>query len=124
MIIEIPMKVYPFTLILSINDSKKEVKRFFKENKLKCKHDCFIKNSDAIFIKFANNQFFIRIKNWKNKSKQIGLLSHELLHCTFSVMNEIGVRYSDESEEAYTYFFQYLLEQSLKEIEKIFGKLK
>lgn len=48
------------------------------------------------------------------ESPQMPLVCHELLHLTFWVLGDRGLSVTDESDEAYTYWFENMLEQVMK----------
>ena len=68
-----------------------------------------LRGSDAY-----DGTFFVWVE-----SPQIPLLAHELLHLTFWVLGDRGLSVTDESDEAFTYWFENMLEQ----VEKL-GLLK
>lgn len=43
-------------------------------------------------------------------------LGHEVLHLTFAVLGNAGIAYCDDSEEAFTYYFQGMFAQMLREV--------
>ena len=45
------------------------------------------------------------------ESPQLPLLCHELFHLTVTVLGDKGLSLTDESEEAYTYWFENIMEQ-------------
>lgn len=46
--------------------------------------------------------------------RDIALLAHELFHATAFVMEEHGVPYSADSEEAWAYYFDHLVRRALE----------
>jgi hypothetical protein len=52
-----------------------------------------------------------RIVIWISDAENQGVVSHELLHATLSIMTWAGVYLNDTTEEAYTYELQYLTNQ-------------
>jgi len=38
----------------------------------------------------------------------LSILAHEIFHCTCFLMDRVGIKYSDDSDEAYAYMIQYL----------------
>lgn len=62
---------------------------------------------------------YIWIEEFDNTIEDIGLLSHEILHFTFHSLGNIGLDVSPESDEAYTYFFQYYQGRLLKKMLKL-----
>lgn len=44
-------------------------------------------------------------------SRDIGLLSHELIHAAMDVFETLGIPYSSESDEAFAYYYSYELKR-------------
>ena len=40
---------------------------------------------------------------------QQAAIAHEILHFTFAALSKLGIKYCDESEEAYTYYFENIM---------------
>lgn len=51
-------------------------------------------------------------------AEDVGVLEHEILHAVFFITKEIGIEYSSESEEVYTYLLEYLTQSVLEELQK------
>lgn len=48
------------------------------------------------------------------------IIAHELLHLTFKILNRAGINYCKDSEEAFTYYQQYLFDQIIDKYNKLF----
>lgn len=57
-----------------------------------------------------HHPFYVWVEKFKKTNKDISVLAHEVLHLTFSGLEDVGIKYSDSSEEAFTYYFDHLLE--------------
>jgi hypothetical protein len=53
---------------------------------------------------------------WLSSAQDKGVISHELLHATISIMSWVGIPLSDSTEESYAYELQYLTNQFYKQI--------
>lgn len=62
-----------------------------------------------------NHDYFIVLPNTKNKWGLATIIAHESLHVTSKVLRGKGIKLSDESEEAFTYYQTWIL-QSLLDI--------
>lgn len=63
------------------------------------------------------------IFSFKYEPSEISNLEHELLHCTFNILDYLGVEYRyGGSNETYTYLNEYLLKNAL--IEKGYKEVK
>lgn len=59
-----------------------------------------------------NNQTcIVFIPKFNNHSLYYSILQHELLHCTFFILNHVGVLYDIDNNEPFTYFLEYLTKQ-------------
>lgn len=113
--IVINLGVYPFDLMVSFGESdKKLLKRLIK---LGIKEEEFQgsdgKDYTGNYRMFENGQSLIRLPKIPSTPFEYGVLSHEILHCVFTVMDSVGMKYSYKSEEAYTYFQGYITEKIL-----------
>lgn len=62
----------------------------------------------------ANGCGLIELHYHPNSSKEIAIAAHECLHATMRTMSYIGIPcFKDESNEAYCYLHEYLVEQIL-----------
>jgi len=52
-----------------------------------------------------------------------GVIAHELLHTTFDILRNAGVKYSEKSEEAFSYLHGYLVDEAYRGLDKL-DKLK
>ena len=48
----------------------------------------------------------------------ISVLSHEILHAVFNIAKYVGLKYSDKSEEAYTYLKGYITREIYKQLDE------
>ena len=57
-----------------------------------------------------------RIAMWLDNAQDKGVINHELMHATISIMVWAGIPLDENTEEAYTYELQYLTNQFYKQI--------
>lgn len=60
---------------------------------------------------FKGGQLLIVLPELPNTIERLGTLNHEILHAVFFILKKVGVVYSSESEESYTYLYGYLTEK-------------
>jgi len=60
--------------------------------------------------------YYIWIEEFNWTIWQQAAVAHEILHFVFKVMEEIGVKYCDESEEAFTYYFENIMIEIWKKL--------
>ena len=53
---------------------------------------------------------------WLSSAQDKGVISHELLHATISIMSWAGIPFNESTEESYAYELQYLTNQFYKQI--------
>ena len=58
----------------------------------------------------------IHVKEIKDLPRLMSVISHEVLHCVVDIMDEVGVKLSDESQEAYTYLQGYLVQEIIEKL--------
>ncbi len=63
----------------------------------------------------SDGQCIIYLPKFPVTPREVAILGHEILHATFSILSHCGVEYSEESEEAYTYLYEFLLSKALTE---------
>src|SRR2546425_433875 len=51
---------------------------------------------------------------WFKDLKNYGTIAHEALHATYHVMLHMDIKLDDNSEEIYTYYLEWLINQILK----------
>ena len=61
---------------------------------------------------------YLIFNKFKNSSAGIALLFHEVFHLVCAVFRDIGMKFSEDSEEAFTYYIQYLTKKILDKIIK------
>lgn len=57
---------------------------------------------------------FVRIQG--DDLANIPVITHELLHVVFHILGGVNITHALESEEAYTYLLEYLLDQYIKKV--------
>jgi hypothetical protein len=71
-----------------------------------------LKNSFGLVVRlWEGGSFLIRLSHNKNKAKFKATVSHEIFHMAHSLLSGVGMKLSDDSEEAYAYLIGYVTEQ-------------
>lgn len=137
---KIPLEIYKKQVYV-LWGIKKENKKFFQKaiNKIASSHDKtslheylnkFYENEDYDkvggrngdgYLPYGNQIVSIVAQKKCPLANHIGVLSHELNHATYHILDGIGVKYSedDHSHEPFTYLQEYLLNEVL---EVVFAK--
>ena len=91
-----------------------EMERYIKKT-----YDCDVSDEGN-----AGENFFLEkdkktvrciwLEKFDHTAKDIAVLIHELLHFTFDVLIDRGIKYCNDSEETFTYFLENLYVKSIK----------
>lgn len=106
--IEIPL--YHITIDIIIANSKSKIMTLFSfENE----REITSKAGRTIYDNTQTNEKLQIILNGKSILTH-GIIAHEALHATFFILSSRGLKYSQKSEEAYTYLIQFIIDQIYK----------
>lgn len=107
----IPIPTYRVYLDVYIYSNKKKLQKICDKTCKKLKYDkCKFAAQGMAFDLCKDKDSYLRATMILNK-KYItpGLLAHESLHIINYIFDYISIEYSRESEEAYTYLLEYLV---------------
>jgi hypothetical protein len=115
----IDYKIYPFEILVSFHDSFEELESIIKKKLPGNIHDGIelFKSTDlAKTVMFSNGTTCIWFtpKLISGGLWGHGVISHEVFHAVDFLMNKIGIRLSNKSDEAYAYLIQYLTNEIYK----------
>lgn len=116
---KIPDEIYYTNIFVLIDATKTSLERYFKKHYgHSYTHDNFcnafhyVLASEVEGVKYH----FLIFEKFDNTPSGLGTFNHELLHLVFSVLDGVGMIYTPESEEAYTYYLNYLTERVLDKL--------
>lgn len=117
-VIKIPDRKYYRKIYLIKDFTFEEMKKYFQKKYPKAE-DLYHHNGDYHFFSVINDQegvedFYVCVKNFNWRIPDLGLLSHEVLHLVFLSLQRIGIKYSENSEEAFTYYFDGILQNFME----------
>ena len=115
---EIDCEPYPYVICCFIGDKNKMFEKLSKITKKK-EYKYIRKNFefyDGCFIMTPSKLPIIYLEHLPKNILDLSILNHELFHCVFTLMKEIGAKLSLDSEENWAYFYESL---SRKFMEKI-----
>ena len=122
----IPIGLYPYDLMLSFNESDKEVKKALKEFAITQRGSTEeivfdmdkLKKKTGRMVMFIGKQTIIRLNFMPKVTDpfEMGLLQHEVFHAVGFFMSEINTPLNSDTHEVYAYLIQYLTEQIYKEL--------
>ena len=115
----IPLVVYPFDLMVSINETDVQLesildKYFINEDTLWKWH-----NATAVgrFCLFSTNQGLIRLRHYPTTPFDYGCLQHEIFHYVTHILDRMGIKLVLlKSDEAYSYLVGYITQEIYKKI--------
>lgn len=70
-------------------------------------------SDDANFIEYESGYVFW-FSELSDSPASYGLIAHEVTHAVFTILTNIGIKYCDESEEAFCYYAGSITEQIVR----------
>lgn len=61
--------------------------------------------------------FYIWLDSYDESVQDVGTVAHECFHLVCYIFDDLGIKYCDESEEAWAWYLDYLVQQVLKVLE-------
>lgn len=115
----IPIGLYPFDLMLSFNETDKEVKKALKHygitdgDEILFDMDKIKDRKQGRTVLFTTHQSIIRLNYMPelNNPEKMSMLQHEIFHTVGFFMSRINTPLTDDTHEVYAYLVQYLTEQ-------------
>lgn len=113
----IPLVIYPFDVMVSLGETDEELKKAFKKHK-QFEHEDYFKHE----MKYGrssllpNGNTVIRMKFYPANDYGFGSLAHEIFHTVMKVFDIVGIKWCDESDEAYAYCISYLTTEIYKRL--------
>lgn len=115
--------VYPFDVVVAIGVTSKETLNYVQKRlpyDLTEEEKKHFQDFDGMgkTLQLIKGQNILWLRDFKNDSSSIAILSHELFHVVYQTMWRVGIKLSDPSEEAFTYLIEYLTKNILKKLIK------
>lgn len=112
--------MYKTTIIVEYKMSPEELEKILKEENVDIPEECKqpLDENGGLCYTLSRHCILIRLKDKPNDPASIAILVHELTHATNSILRMIGMEFSEDSEEAYTYHTEWLVRETLN----FFGK--
>lgn len=109
----ISFEIYPFDVMVSINESRKQLEKSLKryginsaDVDLGSKENGRSRNGRTVM--FQGGQMCIRMFRPINTPEMAGALAHEIFHCVEFLMRRVNVKLCHKSDEAFAYAIGYL----------------
>jgi hypothetical protein len=116
MIKKITFDTYPVILHVFVGCTPEEIQIYLDQNNCTNYKDIFnlSDNDEAIFAYEKNsNEIYLRFREIEYPS----IVAHEAFHVTAHIMRYVGIRLSRNSEEAYAYLLQYIMDKIYEDAE-------
>lgn len=71
------------------------------------------------FVVFDNGSicvYLIWIENFYWRIYEYGILAHEVFHCVYRVLDDVGLSLTDSSDEAYACYFQFIFQEIISQL--------
>lgn len=118
-VIPIKDEIYHATIFVIPQSTEDELVKFFqKKYGVDYKHD---NGFNGLHYTLSNDKqgfvhHFVIFTKFKNTTSGVSLSFHEIFHLVCSVLKEVGLSYSESSEEAYAYYISYLTKKVLEKL--------
>lgn len=106
--------MYEQDITLCFNGTKKQMggyikKRFTLDNGAPKREG----NFSTLVGSNGNIAYLIYLEHFHWEIKDYGLLAHEVMHCVYRVLDDLGFLISDSSIEAYCYYYQRIFQECI-----------
>jgi hypothetical protein len=108
MIKKITFDTYPITLHVFIDETDEAILEYLMINQCDDYQD-LIDHPLSDNIEEDASEVYLRFRNLN----KLEIIAHEALHATAYILRHVGIRFSKNSEEAYAYLLQYIVENIL-----------
>lgn len=121
----IPLHIYPFDIMVSINEdydkfAKAVIKKWGKKilDNFKKQETLLTPGAGitALFTSESQRACMIKIDGFANTAQCRGTLTHEIFHVAEFVLRTCGLKVSKNSHEAYAYLIGYITEKIYEKI--------
>ena len=73
--------------------------------------------SEGYFLRISGTddslRYFIFLEHFHWLIPEYGLLAHEVMHCVYDILKEIGMNLEEASVEAYCYYYQHIFQDCI-----------
>lgn len=109
--------VYAYDLMVSLGQTDKELSRDLKKYGMEFNDDLKAGiGSKGRAMMFNNGATIIRLFEYPTTNEHYATLQHEIFHAVVFLMNKVGMKLSDKSDEAYAHLIGYLTKEIYNKI--------
>lgn len=107
----IPLVIYPFNILVSINETDDEIRNHFKKYNIEEGNFFeYQKITTARTLQLETGQTIIRFYTWE--SCTMATVAHEIFHAVTLILDRIGLIFDiDKNDEAYAYLIGYVTQE-------------
>ena len=109
-------KIYPFDVMVSVKERQEDIVKRIERTGYKLDADEKEKlwmTGQGRTVMLRGGQTILRLDTLKH-----GVISHEVFHAVDFLMNKVGIKLTEESDEAYAYAIEYLTNEIYKNLKK------
>lgn len=115
--IHIPLVLFPFEVLVCLGGDKqfviKNIKKFgYTPDTEEEGHITMIGQGKCVMLK--NSATIIWLKNYPRAGS--GVLAHEIFHATDFILDKMGIKHTDSSDEVWAYVIEYLTKEIHKNL--------
>lgn len=125
----IDLVVYPFDILVSIEQSDKDFMRDIRKNiPPNCLKE-FEKDSSILNLRETTNgrtislesgETIIRLKKWPITPRDSGIVAHEILHAVTFILWRMGIHFEiEKTDEVYAYLIGYITQKFYEKLQKV-----
>lgn len=112
----IPWHIFPFDVAVFLGTERKDVlsaigKRYNLSDEEK---DLLVMKGTGRFVILYGGQSVLWLKDYPDKGS--GILAHEIFHAVYYLLDRIGIKITDDSDELVAYMIQYLTNEINKKL--------
>lgn len=104
--------VYPYDIMVYFGD-KKKLQKILRGYNLQIDG---VEMTVGKCMMFPTNQTLIWLKEEPKSTEDLAVLQHEIFHAAFMILEDIGVKYCTESDEAFAYLIQFITNEVYHEL--------
>lgn len=110
--------IFPLDVMFSLGETDDELREILRNKGIK------VKKSNLLFKdkwrglnhRFKDGSQIIRMRKVPYHVEDFGVLLHEIFHASHFIINRVGIKLTDSSEEIYAYLIEYFYEKIVNEI--------
>lgn len=95
-------------------DFRKYILKKYNMNPDSISEDCAGQAIEIYHVEKKDRRFLICMRTFDWTEADLSILTHECSHATYQILSHLGIKHTDESDEAYAYLHGYIFGVALK----------